>query len=469
MNILSKYLIIGLSSVVALGAFSCSDDDEVAKTPLKATQPSFTASQHKLTFSWEPVEGCTQYGYQFSKEGAITAPKGGVTPSTSITFSDLLPSTTYELKVWAFADLESDFTTSPVATITATTADLIPLEAPQIEVEVKSSVATISWAPVESAASYDYTYVLNGAETSGNTTDTSLRINDVPLGTHSVSVTAIPGDDIHAASSTSSASFTRQTQVVMSVEGTYTSSQTGTAWTCKLEKTDDGGYTLYSWYGVEGYDLVFSVDPETSELIILNASDTDSYGYYYVPTGTSIGDLPCYPSDGFSSFTSSSTGGTITLYVWGADGGTDTFVWGDGGSGLPPFTIDSIIGSYTVEATGYSYDYDANDYIEASFTSEVTINKVSDTQIEMTNFFIEGSVLTATVDIDALTITFQPQMIDQYYQFACPTYDSDWNLTPTEVIADINDSTGEITIRSWATVYSGYTYDEYENSVLKKK
>lgn len=448
----------------------CSDDDETVKTPLSSVQATSQAKTRQLTFSWEKVAGCTQYGYEFSPVGSIETPAGGVTTNTSVTFTGLQPATEYELRIWAFADINSDFTTSPVYTLKASTAGLIALATPVVTVEVVGPVANVKWEPVDGAAYYTYSYEIEGKVTTGSTSATTLKITDVPMGTHTVSVVAIPSDDDHSESDAGVAQFTRQSVVVMSATGRYYSYQTGGEWDALIEKTDDGMYTIYAWYGVEGYDLVFTLAADNSgEIEILNAVSTDSSGYQYVPTGvSSIGNLPCYPSDGCSSLTASSSGGTLMLYAWANDWGADYFIWGDGGSGKAPLTIDDIIGQYSVNSTGYTYDYDTDDWVEATCSGIVTIEMTGENQIVMKNFYWDDTEITGTVDLEKLTITFDVQKMDQWYTFADPNYDSNWNLNPIPVVATIDETTGNITLGAWATIYQGYTYDEFDSTVLEK-
>lgn len=458
-------------AALSAGAFlaGCSDDKDSVKTPLKSVEATSQARPRQLTFSWEKVDGCVQYGYEFSKAGSFDTPEGGVTAGTTVTFTGLNPATEYELKVWAFADVNSDFTTSPVYTLKASTSGLIALPAPVVTVEVVGSVANVKWEPVEGAADYSYYYVIDGMVTTGTTAETSLKISDVPMGTHTVSVAANPDDDEHSQSDPAIVEFTRQSVVVMSTTGRYYSYQTGGEWDALMEKTDDGIYTIYAWYGVEGYDLSFRLAADGSgEIEILNAVSTDSYGYQYVPTGTSLGNLPCYPSDGCSSLTYSSTGGTMMLYAWGEDWGADYFVWGDGGNGNAPLTIDGIVGEYTVNSTGYTYDYDIDDWVETVCSGIVTIDKVSDSEVVLKDFYWSGTALKATFDPDKLTLTFPIQDMDGY-TFANPNYDSDWNVNPVEVVATIDETTGTITLGHWSTIYKGYTYDEFYTTVLEKK
>ena len=114
-----------MMTAIVLGFASCSDDDKAAKTPLLPTTISEGAKTvSSLAFSWTPVADATQYAYEL-KDEAGTVVLGGTTSATSILATGLKEHTNYTLNVWAYAALSGDKTTSPIATLTATTNEVV--------------------------------------------------------------------------------------------------------------------------------------------------------------------------------------------------------------------------------------------------------------------------------------------------------------------------------------------------------
>ena len=148
------YSIFLMMTAIVLSLTSCSED-EVTKTPLSPTSISEGAKTvSTLAFSWTPVDGATQYAYEL-KDEAEDVVLGGTTSTTSILATGLKVHTTYTLYVWAYAALSSDKTTSPIATLTATTNDVVQLLAPQATWEQTSAGIVLTWPAVENADYYE--------------------------------------------------------------------------------------------------------------------------------------------------------------------------------------------------------------------------------------------------------------------------------------------------------------------------
>ena len=149
------YSILFLLIAVSLGFSSCSDDD-VVKTQLEA--PAISSDITKatsLSFNWQPVAGATQYAYELydANDNRVL---GDMTSGTTLIATGLEPTTTYTLKVWAYAALTGDKSTSPIATLTATTTAQTPLANPVPSASSANGGVTITWPEVENATGYSY-------------------------------------------------------------------------------------------------------------------------------------------------------------------------------------------------------------------------------------------------------------------------------------------------------------------------
>lgn len=456
-----KYLLPVFWAAGLLGA--CSDDDAV-RTPLDT--PNVTNSRatvSSLTFTWDKVEGVSSYSCEL-KDTYGEVLDGTVTVSTEATFTGLQPNTIYTLEVYAYAAIDGANTTSKVATLTATTAAVVMLNMGELTVEVKGTTAVLSWEAVEHAESYSYTYMTGDGEVKGTTEATTLTLRQLAQGDYRVSVSAVPAeaDEAYAASPAASVTFTivQEKAALWTATGTYTSAGLNSSWGAKLTAWNDDSYTLSGWYGVEGYDLVFTVNADGE----IEVPDYEESGdYFYVPTGRSdYAGVWIYPSDGYSKFENGTDGGS--LYFW-ADEGYDRFTWEGVSSSL---TIDNLVGSYLEKASGTDYaiwDWGTSD-ADNSFSyenNEVSIERGEGNTVVLRGFFYISESLVGTVDLDARTITFEPgQTFATWYTFAAETG------VDVPVVATFDD---DCTIRfeGWGAWYNGYTYVENAVSTLVKQ
>lgn len=145
-------------------------------------------------------------------------------------------------------------------------------------------------------------------------------------------------------------------------------------------------------------------------------------------------------------------------------------------SQLYDLSIEKLVGSYTQKG----YDPDGK-----MMQSEVTIRKISDTEIEITNFGGYGTAVKATVNYDDATISILPgQALLKNFVGQDGTQFGD--LTLLKVVLDgwnlvsygANDpvkgeclSNGNIELESWALVSWSLTqfFDAYERTELIKK
>lgn len=294
---------------------ACSDDESTV-TELPAPAPEVQGDYSSLTFSWQPVEGATQYGYQLTDPaGAVV--EADVTRLTTLTFPSLKAATTYTLEVWAYGPAYSSSGTSPVATLQATTQALLSLPAPVVTVSSQGTSTTVSWTPVEGAQ--QYSYALAGAgETRGTTTDTVLTFRHLDMGHYTATIRALVDQEgYEPAGEPARQTFqvTVERQELWRVDGTYESAVMGTTHTSTLVAYDDDSYVLLGWYGVEGYDLDFDRNGQSIVLDpLLYPYDAES-GCNAVPTGQSVGSGTAwlYTPRGFSYFKVTSTLGRIRL------------------------------------------------------------------------------------------------------------------------------------------------------------
>lgn len=412
MNLFSNIRWAGRYFLPALAAFvfltACSDDDEM-QTPLgtpNVTNSAQTVSS--LTFVWDAVPNVSSYSCELSDPDG-TQVAGLVTTSTTARFTDLTPNTTYTLNVYAYAAVGSPNTTSKAATLTATTAAVVPLQMSKPEVEILGTTATLTWESVEYAATYEYSYMQGNEEVAGSTSEPSLTLRNMPAGDYRVGIFAVPAEDdeAHSTSPVVAVTFSvvKEKSALWSRTGIYHSVELADEWEAELTAYDDGTYTLARWHGVEGYNLEFTV--EGTEVVIQNHY-TESNGYYYVYTGRSdVSVVGIYPAGGYSDFSGGKDGGDLWFYAYGTgSGGYDYFTWQ--GSETGGVTVADLVGTYTEHTTGT--DWTLNDYAGGEVDKSgnvVTFTKVDDQTISITNLYGSGSTLEATVDLENKTLTFR--------------------------------------------------------------
>lgn len=221
----------------------------------------------------------------------------------------------------------------------------------------------------------------------------------------------------------------------------------------------DGHYSLKSWFGVEGYDLDFTVNG--TEMVITNAASS-SGGYFYVDHGDATqaySNRSLYTSSGYSCFEGDEASGYF--YVWDYDS-YDYMLFQWTGSSESSF-IDELVGSWEQTTSCMEYNYDKKEYETNTYTNEVTIAKLDDTTVTVTGIYASYSVLNATVNEADKTLTFAPQTWMTYYTFASE------NSTEDSVTATVSDGLDEITMSGYTDWYSGYACMYYATTTLTKK
>ncbi len=446
--------LLAVALLAVAGLTSCSSDD--TKTPLAAptlTEGAKTVSS--IVFNWQPVDGASQYAYElYDNQGAkVTA---DVTTTTTVVATGLKPQTQYTLKVWAFSPVDGNRSTSPIATITATTNEQIPLVAPTAATAATvSGGVTITWPAVEHATAYKYS-LSNG--TTGVTPTNSVTLTALERGTYTITLVATSSDETYADSEPFQFTFERTRAELWRKTGTYTAANLpdgSNTFTADIVAYDDGSYTIEAPYGVAGFNISFSVDADNNNAITpIGSLSYGGYEYFWVSTQY---DLGMYCSGGYSAFEGGKQKGEVWFYtiIYDADGnevgegGYDVFDWG----GDTDVTVDKLCGTYAAATS--SYDYFSSDWTlqEVNRTDEVTITKVSDNTVKISNFYGWEEDFIGTVDLEAKTITVQPTVWATYYTFA------DISSSTTPVVATYTDDL-VITFQNFTAWYDGYSYIE---------
>lgn len=439
---------------------SCKDDDTVL-TPLPAPEAGlYQATVSSLTFYWDKVANATQYAYElFSLEGDKVT--GGVTEGTVAVLTGLKDNTDYKFTVWAYGPFEGDYSKSPVAEISGTTPAIVQLATPKLTVLVNGG-AVATWDEVPNATHYVLTISINGGkESSWDITGTEMMIGNLSTGTYTVTLKAVSDDEAFSDSELATATFEIEKKESWRVTGTFDDG-TGNKWPVTMIVWNNGTYTLKDWYNVEGYDLEFSVNDDTTINILncyepylpniwVEAGFEEDNGWIQLYTATS-------GSDYYSQFNGDkSKGGSVWFYSYKTEGYPE-FTWtGDGGS-----LIDDLVGTYSQNSTG-SQIFDGSNWVDFTSTNDVVIEKIDDNTVSVTGLLYEDNTLKASVDAEAKTLTFEPQTWLDWYVFC--VYDS----PTTSVVATIAD--GVITMSNWTAYYTDYSYSYVygANTTLTKK
>lgn len=461
---LNKFLAI-FAALSLVTAPSCNDDDGDLTPLTEVAGENTTASHNTLTFAWDKVAGATQYGYElYGSDGNLVI--RSVTGKTDVTISNLKPATEYTLKVWAYAAIGSDYTSSEPFVLTATTAALKKLGSPTIEYSRTGSTYTFTWKKVTKATAYEYVLFNEADEIieSGTNTSRSLKFSDLELGNYKLTLKATTTDDAYeSAGETVSIDFTVEEVFVWKATGTYTSSILGNSWEAEIVYYGDDNYSIKGWYGVDGYNLSFYTDDSDPEdmFSISGNYDYDSSSYLFgIATGrTDIAKVWIYPWYNYCEIIGNKASGSVSLYVYNPstdDYSTDTFTWVGEQSGAP---ADDFVGTWTESLTGFTYITDPEgDFNYTGF--EVEITKVDDYTIAMPALYFTDDVMHAKINLADGTLTAQPVTVWTYYTLA----GNESETAP--IIGKINDD-GSLEFTDWNAWYGSWVY--FDNAVAKFK
>ncbi|MGN0282033.1 MAG: hypothetical protein ACI4B3_10725 [Prevotella sp.] len=469
------YRLFLMMTALVFGFTSCSDDEEVVKSPLditSITQGAKTVST--LAFSWEPVADATQYAYELTDEDG-NAVLGGTTNTTSLLATKLKVHTTYTLSVWAYAALSGDKSTSPIATLTATTNDVVQLDTPQAVANQGEGVVNITWPAVEHA-DYYYVYVDVDESQVGDTLQATVTtINYIALGglqagDHTVYVFAMSSDENYSISEGFALTFTKAKNELWRTEANYYCEVLNKDFATQIVAYEDGSYTIEGIYGSEER-LEFYVDTESviggiPEIVPTNAYKVDA-PFYYFHAGDYTVCIYYQRGSGYTGWENGNRSkGELWYYVYLYDkddnylgGGSDDITWDTGAAEL---TVDDLVGDYTENTTCYDGYYGSWELVEQQ--CDVKIEKIDDETISLYNFYYWEDTFTGKVDLDARTITFELKNDWGGWYLFCQ-----YNAPDTPVVGKIADD-GTITINNWTYSYNGNSYvNSGATSTLTKK
>ena len=453
----------------------CSQDDpfefddkgkESIDTP-SLVQSTMTVSQ--LTFEWNEVEGAVQYAYEL-RDPQEELVSGNVTTSTTATFTGLKDNTIYTLNVWALTALNSEKKGAPVASLKAKTDEIIQLSAPQLASGKGNGGVLISWTAIEHAASYSYVvYDDQGKKKKeGSVTESQVLLGGLAIGTYTIEVTAVSDQEAYSNSEVATLTFNRERLELWRRTGTYESASNG-KFTADIVSYDDGSYAIEAPYGEAGYAINFSVDPESSEITIQNGDYADGYVSFNVSSNYW---LYSYTAGGYSSFSGDRSSGEVWFFTFCYDnnntmqgsgsGGYDAFYWEQMSAGP---SIDDLVGTYAEKSSCQDFTIDFANWVANEVESEITITKIDDTTIELSDLYNGWGSLRGTVDMANGTITFAPQTWGGGYYLFCP-YDN-----PTGSVVATFDENYTITFHRWTAYYAanGCSYIDQATTVLTKQ
>ncbi|MGM9697963.1 MAG: hypothetical protein ACI3Y0_04900 [Prevotella sp.] len=455
---------------------SCSDDDEMAKTPLDAASIMEGAKTvSTLAFSWSPVAGATQYAYELADpNGQVVL--GGMTNKTSLLATGLKVNTTYTLSVWSYAALSGDKSTSPIATLQATTNDVVQLSAPEATWEQTTAGIVLTWPAVEHASYYSVSYYNNDELSTVTSSTNSVLLQGLSLGDHNVVIQAISEDENYSNSLTFEFTVTRSKIESWRTDGEYYSTVLDQTFSCQIVGYDDGTYRIDRIYGSDDA-LDLYVDEGSVIDGIPEAVFTNSYSaqapYYYFHAGDYNICIYYQRGTGYTGWENGNkVKGQVWYYIYLYDkdgnylgGDYDIVTWGpqdDGG-----LTIDDIVGDYTEVTNCYDLTYDWTNWTEVTNQeSDVKIEKIDDNTISIYNFYSWEDTFTAKVDFDLRQIT-----IDVKDDWAGWYTFCQYDAPDTPVVGTIAED-GTITISNWTIWYAPNSYSYVytgATSVLTKK
>lgn len=334
--------------------------------PTEAVESGSTVST--LSFMWDEVENAVEYGYVLcdTKDKVIAE---GTTTQTTAQFSKLQPATTYVLKVYAFGASTGDKGTSPAYVLEATTAATNQLASPSgFQAASAEGITTVSWNEVENAYKYVYTLKLGEEEVAtGRTSKTSVDFEGLKHLEYTIEVTALSKQEAYIDSYEGAFKFEVTATEIWTVDGEQTIKIIDDAFELTLTAYDDGQYKLESWFGVDGFDLVFKLGE--NNVIIPWGAYEENNGVYTVPTGESA--VP-------EVYLSTSGNGVSVFDGSYGDGGSLLFnVTSYAGQNDPVFTWKAQVKAlYTVKGIGHcsitGEDYNATLTIYNNRTGKIS-------------------------------------------------------------------------------------------------
>jgi len=461
---MKKFINIAFALAALMLIPACSDDSKIASPIDSPDGEASDATYNTLTFSWNAVENAIQYAYELiSPEGNSMATE--VTKETSVTFTNLTPSSTYTLKVRALGPVYSEFGNSEEQILTGTTADIIKLESPTLVLSEERGVYSVTWNKVTNAKTYAYKVVNQDGEEmeSGSIKTRSLTFRGYNTGTYTVTVMAETTTGGYSNSDPAEIQFTITRIEAWRATGTYTSARLKKSWEATLISYQDGTYVIRDFYGASGYDFEFYIDNSDPDdcFRVPEIYEYDSSAYtYYVPTGiTSPEFVNVYPWWNYSSFRGNSMSGEVVICsCWGNTSGEDKFVWGP--------TIANLVGSYSAKLKGQELMYDYTNWYEFNYTTDVEVTQVDDKTLRITPFYYTSEHLDIQPDLSTGVVTIPLQTYYSWFTIASSRLET----APAKGSLTIGDD-GTVTIKlsNFGAWFDGYDYFYEPVVTLTKK
>ena len=312
---------IFLLAAACMGAFSsCSDDDDTLNGKLDKTNAEvLSQSVSSLSFTWKAIKNASQYAYELSDPDKNLV-ENGVTTDLAASFTNLQPNITYQLKVWAYGAYGSGYETSEPIYLTATTPAVVQLGMTEVKVVTSGATTTASWKSVEHAKKYEYYVKLKDSDKvleSGTVTDTEVALYGL-VGEYELGVKSLSTSEAYSDSEYDKVEFKVEKREVWRTVGTFNDGA-GHTWKATIVAYSNDSYTILKWYGVEGYDLEFSVT-SAGNVAVTNAYKDDG-SWYYVRTDATHHLTINHTYH--SSFSGNSTSGKMMIY----NGKDITFTW----------------------------------------------------------------------------------------------------------------------------------------------
>ena len=312
---------IFLLAAACMGVFSsCSDDDDTLNGKLDKTNAEvLSQSVSSLSFTWKAIKNASQYAYELTDPDKNLV-ENGVTTDLAASFTNLQPNTTYQLKVWAYGAYGSGYETSEPIYLTATTPAVVQLGMPEVKVVTSGATTTASWKSVEHAKKYEYYVKLKDSDKvleSGTVTDTEVALYGL-VGEYELGVKSLSTSEAYSDSEYDKVEFKVEKREVWRTVGTFNDGA-GHTWKATIVAYSNDSYTILKWYGVEGYDLEFSVT-SAGNVAVTNAYKDDG-SWYYVRTDATHHLTINHTYH--SSFSGNSTSGKMMIY----NGKDITFTW----------------------------------------------------------------------------------------------------------------------------------------------
>jgi len=312
---------IFLLAAACMGAFSsCSDDDDTLNGKLDKTNAEvLSQSVSSLSFTWKAIKNASQYAYELSDPDKNLV-ENGVTTDLAASFTNLQPNITYQLKVWAYGAYGSGYETSEPIYLTATTPAVVKLGMPEVKVVTSGATTTASWKSVEHAKKYEHYVKLKDSDKvleSGTVTDTEVALYGL-VGEYELGVKSLSTSEAYSDSEYDKVEFKVEKREVWRTVGTFNDGA-GHTWKATIVAYSNDSYTILKWYGVEGYDLEFSVT-SAGNVAVTNAYKDDG-SWYYVRTDATHHLTINHTYH--SSFSGNSTSGKMMIY----NGKDITFTW----------------------------------------------------------------------------------------------------------------------------------------------